>query len=174
MLKKHFWITNFVFFQAIWFACAFVQGLAIPIASILLISHAFVTPTLKNDIYIAIFALIVGSLLDVALIHLDFIAFKNQASHVPIWLALLWCYFGTTYNHALGWLKQLPFYFVFVFGAVLGPSSYFAAGQIGVFEYKSHDLPLLLIHILSWGVLNLVFVKLSIFIDEFLPQKATH
>lgn len=165
MLKKHFWITNFVLFQTVWFVCALLSDIASLAVIVIILFHCFLTPTLKKDALLAGIVVVIGTLIDFILTQIGLLGFSSADGFLPFWLILLWLYFATTYNHALSWLKRLPAYGLFVFGAVLGPLSYYAAAKLDVLQYNVNDIDLLLIHVISWGVLNVCFVQTSKYID---------
>jgi hypothetical protein len=121
-----FFLTNAVFFQLVWFACAIYQQSSIVIVSLLIVIHFILSPSPLNDFKVLVLSL-VGISVDQALFVAGVIEFSSSSPVIPYWLILLWCYFAMCFNHSLRWTLSIPVWGQSILGGVFGTLSYLAA-----------------------------------------------
>lgn len=123
----------FVLFQSAWFANVLggAHGLPWigPLATAGLIAWAAWQYDGRRAIFRAGYGVVVGLVLDGALLGLDFVAFPQHAgAFLPLWMLALWAGFAAVLPHMVPWLAGRRGLAV-LFGFLGGPGAYWTAEQ---------------------------------------------
>lgn len=151
MINK-FSVINFVVFQLCWFTAAIYQQTGLFIMMSLLIVHFVLSPTKNNDIKVLLLAFL-GCIVDQVLFMLNVFEFTTNSPVIPMWLILLWCSLVLSLNHSLRWLLNTSVYIKLLLGAVLGPSSYFAALSFGALNTQLSSVTFIIFLAIVWSCL---------------------
>ncbi|HJP39077.1 MAG: DUF2878 domain-containing protein [Gammaproteobacteria bacterium] len=131
-------LVNMVFFQCVWFLA--VIGAANgnywlgPFSlMVFIIMHYFFSDTAKADYLLAVFAMVIGLIIETLFLRtgvLNFVGTAPSSEFAPLWVVVLWANFALIMNGCLQWLQRH-----LIFAALLGSSggavSYFAGIKLG-------------------------------------------
>jgi len=133
-------LTNFILFQAGWFACVLSVAHGQPwwgptAALVALAVHLlFVSRTdWRGEIRFVMIAGLFGIALDSTMSGLGVMSWTQPdqpAWLCPPWLLALWMVFPTSIGHSLGWMDRRP-WLAASFGLVGGPLTYLAGTKLG-------------------------------------------
>ncbi|HMM68154.1 MAG TPA: DUF2878 domain-containing protein [Dokdonella sp.] len=130
------WI-NFIAFQLVWFAAVGGAGhgywWAGPVALVAFVAwHLRRDVRARGDFRLMWIALALGfgtdTLMAAARLS-EYASAVPPAPLAPFWILSLWAGFALTLNHSMRWLTARPLLLV-PLAAVIGPTSYFAAGRV--------------------------------------------
>jgi Ser/Thr protein kinase RdoA (MazF antagonist) len=93
---------------------------------------------------------LLGTTVDSSLRWLGVFEFKQIAPLIPLWLMLLWALLATTLRHCLQWSAN-PWWLASLLGAVGGPLSYYAGGQLAGVQFPYGEVPTLLGIAVLWA-----------------------
>lgn len=153
-------ITNFVIFQAAWFACilAAPRGLWYlpPIAAIVAAVVHLVLIDIKaraREAQFLFFVTLLGTVIDAILVECDIIAHVSGVRPITyLWLASLWLAFATTLHASLNWLTNRTL-LATLFGLFGGPLAYIAGTKLGAVTLPRGNLSLVILA-LEWAILT--------------------
>ena len=161
------WVSNFVLFQAGWFACVLGAaygwsrvGTAVAVA--IVGWHMLRAPQPAQEMKLAAAAVLIGAVWESALVMLGWIAYPAGtliAGAAPHWILALWALFATALNVSMRWLKQRVLVAALL-GAISGPLSYWAAARLGAATFVE---PLYGVVALAagWAIIMPVLMALS-------------
>lgn len=153
------WVWSLVALDIGWFACVLgaawdVYWLGVVVVPGLAIVHILVVGTdrLRALVSLAVVALIVGLVLDTALIAAG--TYEPQRWLLPaplttIWLLMLWLNFALALDECLRWFQD-HLVAAALAGAVFGPSAYLAADRLGAARIADPVAGRLLLVSLAW------------------------
>ena len=151
-----YFVANLVAFQAVWAGCVIGAGafdmhaLAwLPTIALLLLTVR--SPVARIDLYLALFAILVGWSLDSLWIFLGILDFTHTSgSFAPYWIALLWLGLGQTINHSMVWFRDKGLLGAAIVG-LFAPVTYLSGERLGAVNVEQiHLLPVIC---LSWFIL---------------------
>lgn len=162
-------VGNFVFFNAVWFAC--VLGAAAGNAWIgLLALAAFATwqigisPHRLADIRLALIAGLIGFIVDTGYAWSGLVQYADPApsgSTAPWWIVALWMNFALALNHSLKWLQPYPL-LAAAFGLIGGPLAYYGGIKLGA-VFPQVPLPqVMIVFGLAWAVVTPLFTVIAL------------
>ena len=146
-------LANAVLFQLGWFACVLGGDslwLLIPVA-VLLIHHLWISRP-GQDSRLILWVVLLGIAVDSSLRGLGVMEFQHAAALIPLWLIMLWAMLATTLRHCLRWSAR-PWWLASVTGAVGGPLSYYAGGQLAGVQFPMGVWPTLIGFAVLWALL---------------------
>ena len=146
-------ILNLAAFQTGWLAAVLgaAQGLAWlgpTVAAGAIALHLGVACRRSLEVRLLGAAVVVGVVLEQALLVAGFTLYPGDPSWVPLWMLALWPLFATSLNVSLAWLKPHRRLAV-IAGAVAGPLAYAAGEALGAIRLEGHALPAIA---LGWAV----------------------
>lgn len=146
-------LANAALFQLGWFAC--VMGgnslwLLVPIGA--LVIHLLWISGWAEEGRLILSVVIVGTSVDSALRWLGVFEFSDYTPLIPLWLMLLWALLATTLRHCLSWTAR-PWWRACALGAISGPLSYYAGGQLAGVQFPYGQLPTLIGIAMLWALL---------------------
>lgn len=130
-------ITNFVWFQSIWWLVVLLQNASIPYVFGLLIVWLAISPKRFADAALFVVIFVFGVVVDSSLTYLGIYRFDttHQIANapswlIPIWLGSLWSGLAGTLLHSMTLFKDRPL-IAATGGAVFAPLSYVAGANFG-------------------------------------------
>ena len=100
---------------------------------VFIIMHYFFSDTAKADYLLAVFAMVIGLIIETLFLRtgvLNFVGTAPSSEFAPLWVVVLWANFALIMNGCLQWLQRH-----LIFAALLGSSggavSYFAGIKLG-------------------------------------------
>ncbi|MFJ7110327.1 DUF2878 domain-containing protein [Pseudomonas sp. NPDC098740] len=150
MLEK---LANAALFQLGWFVCV-VGGnsLWLLVAVGALVIHLLWISSWEQEGRLILSVVLIGTAVDSALRWLGVFEFMDLPPLIPLWLMLLWALLATTLRHCLLWSAE-PWWRASLLGAVGGPLSYYAGGQLAGVQFPYGHLPTLIGIGLLWALL---------------------
>ncbi len=145
---------NYGLYQIGWFACVLGAasghaGLGLLIGALTEATHIVLARRRRDEITLAISALIIGAAVDMIQIALGTLRFQGSTitpPFPPLWLALLWMQFAATLRFSLRWLTPGR---AVIFGALGGPLAFMGASGLGVVQLDPRVWP----SVISLGIL---------------------
>jgi len=152
-------LLNILGFNLSWFGLILLGNLFIPVSLFWLGLHIYRCKQPKAEIKLIISIVLIGTLVDTALLSADILIFSNQY-FIPLWLITLWSSFATTIAHSLNFLenskvRQSLIGFFFPPLSYIGGASFTSVG----FGYNKVETFLILGSI--WSILMVLFFYLS-------------
>ena len=130
-------ITNFVWFQSIWWLVVLLQDASIPYVIGLLVVWLVISPKRFADAILFVTIFLFGLVVDSSLTYLGIYRFDttHQIANapswlIPVWLGLLWSGLAGTLLHSMTLFKNRPL-IAAIGGAVFAPLSYVAGANFG-------------------------------------------
>lgn len=146
-------VANAVLFQLGWFACvAGGSSVWLLVALAVLVIHLLWISRWADEGRLILSVVLLGTTVDSSLRWLGVFDFTDVAPLIPLWLMLLWALLATTLRHCLAWTAH-PWWLASVCGAVGGPLSYFAGGQLAGVQFPYGQWPTLIGIGLLWAAL---------------------
>ncbi|MGE8189347.1 DUF2878 domain-containing protein [Pseudomonas sp. NPDC086278] len=146
-------LANAVLFQIGWFACVVGgSGLWLLVALAVLVIHLLWISRWADEGRLILSVVLLGTTVDSSLRWLGVFDFNDVAPLIPLWLMLLWALLATTLRHCLQWTAT-PWWLGSVLGAVGGPLSYYAGGQLAGVSFPYGQWPTLIGIGLLWALL---------------------
>jgi hypothetical protein len=152
-------LGNALAFNGFWALACVGQDAALPITIAALVILVLATPDIGKTCLLAARIATIGILADIVLTRSEIFIFPDHA-FVPLWLALLWLGFSTTLVRSLKFLNR-HLLLAALFGAIGGPSSYFAGYRFGAVEFGYELIPTLLLLAAIWACLLPLFFTLA-------------
>lgn len=152
-------VGNALAFNGFWALACIGQDAALPFTIAALVILVLATPDLGKTSLLAARVATIGLLVDIVLTRSEIFVFSNHA-FVPLWLVLLWFGFSTTLVRSLKFLNR-HLLLAALFGAIGGPSSYFAGHRFGAVEFGYELIPTLLLLAVIWACLLPLFFTLA-------------
>jgi len=160
-------ISNFILFQAAWFAAVLGAAKGMPwlgpLAMVPVLGvHLTLAENRSGELKLLVGAGILGFLFDTALVAAGvFMPVANLLPRPfsPPWMVALWLNFAATLNVSLAWLRG-HYALAAAFGAVGGPLAYYSGAKMGATEVLPSQGGLLVLAIV-WGVMTPVLVWLA-------------
>ncbi|TFB42709.1 DUF2878 domain-containing protein [Pseudomonas sp. F01002] len=146
-------LANAALFQIGWFACVIGgSGLWLLVALAVLVIHLLWISRGADEGRLILSVLLLGTTVDSSLRWLGVFDFNDVAPLIPPWLMLLWALLATTLRHCLQWTAN-PWWLGSLLGAVGGPLSYYAGGQLAGVQFPFGQSPTLIGIGLLWALL---------------------
>lgn len=131
-------LTNFLLFQASWFACVLAGAggrpwLAVAVAAVLVCWHLARASHPRSELALIGIACLIGAVFDGALAASGLATYSSPnpaAGLAPAWIVAMWGCFATTLNVSLRWLRFRPL-LSSLFGLAGGPLAYVAGAALG-------------------------------------------
>ena len=160
-------VSNFLLFQAGWFACVIGAAQDAPWAGSLIAlaivgGHLARAAHPQRELALVLLAGLIGALWDSALAATGWIAFASGQwvpATAPHWMVALWMIFATTLNVSLAWLKQ-RLLIAALAGSIGGPLAYFGGAKLGALEFVA-PVPALIALAVGWGLLTPLLLMLA-------------
>lgn len=174
------WATSFVFFHLMWWGVLYL-GRTLPskdwtshlmamIAVTLLflvVQYKYVSVKPKQDLKLAIFAMIIGALMDSGMFlvgmmkpgpALSLWPSQCQFVVVAVTFAFLWAIFSSTIDTNLGPLRtRLPVFIIAC--SFFGPLTYIGPEKAGFITYGEPRVIALILHGVLWGIWAFILAK---------------
>ncbi|MDD0995826.1 DUF2878 domain-containing protein [Pseudomonas sp. TNT2022 ID1044] len=146
-------LANALLFQLGWFACVMGgNSLWLLVALAALVIHLLWISSWGREGRLILAVVVLGTAVDSFLRWLGVFEFKDLSPLIPLWLMLLWALLATTLRHCLHWSAS-PMWRASLLGAVGGPLSYYAGGQLAGVRFPFGVLPTLIGLGLLWALL---------------------
>lgn len=146
-------LANALLFQLGWFACVMGgNSLWLLVALAALVIHLLWISSWGREGRLILAVVVLGTAVDSFLRWLGVFEFKDLSPLIPLWLMLLWALLATTLRHCLDWSAS-PMWRASLLGAVGGPLSYYAGGQLAGVRFPFGVLPTLIGLGLLWALL---------------------
>ncbi|WP_212626573.1 DUF2878 domain-containing protein [Pseudomonas sp. PP3] len=146
-------LANALLFQLGWFACVMGgNSLWLLVALAALVIHLLWISSWVREGRLILGVVVLGTAVDSFLRWLGVFEFKDLSPLIPLWLMLLWALLATTLRHCLRWSAR-PMWRASLLGAVGGPLSYYAGGQLAGVQFPFGVLPTLIGLGLLWALL---------------------
>ncbi len=162
-----FTVSNFVFFQTLWFSCVLgaggyglhwlALGALVPISVL-----TWFSKTRAADVAVAIVALCMGLIIDNLWINLGILSYPDSV-FAPYWIALLWVGLGLTVNHSMSWFRDRPLIGSAIVGA-FAPVTYLTGQRFGAVVVE--ELFLTVAISVSWFLLFYGLARFSLWMLE--------
>lgn len=142
-------VSNFLLFQAGWFACVMGGANGMPwlgpiaVVSILTI-HLSQAKAPGKEIIIILMAMVLGTTWDSILVSTGLLTYPSGMLNdqvAPYWIIAMWALFATTFNVSMNWMKGRLFIAV-LFGGIGGPLAYYAGHKLGAVNWQESMLVL--------------------------------
>ena len=127
-------LVNFLLFQVTWFACVIGGGVygniwpGVGCVTLLILTLRH-SRSMRQDVMLAIGAMLFGWLLDTAWSRLGVVEFPGLTI-APSWIVLLWLAVALTVNHSLRFLRDRPLLGAIVVG-LAAPVTYLVGDRLG-------------------------------------------
>jgi hypothetical protein len=145
-------LANALLFQLGWFACVMGgDGPWLLLGATVLVIHLLWIGTWAEEGRLLISVALLGTVLDSFLHWLGVFEFQQVTLLIPFWLMLLWALLATTLRHCLAWSAR-PWWLAAALGAVGGPLSYYAGGQLAGVHFPYGTWPTLVGLGVLWGL----------------------
>jgi hypothetical protein len=155
--RRQFQWLNLLWFQLIWLIAVYFTQQAVYFLLFSLLSHFYLTPTRRHDLWVMASVTLVGASADLLLKQAGVMFFIDGVLF-PLWLLILWAHFALALNHGMAWLTRFPFYLQAVFGGIFGPISYYAGYKMGAVSFPLPLHSTLLILAVIWFCLLPVYL----------------
>lgn len=152
-------LGNALAFNGFWALACIGQDTALPFTVAALFILVIATPDPGKTGLLAARIATIGILVDIVLTRSEIFVFPEHA-FLPLWLALLWLGFSTTLVRSLKFLNR-HLLLAALFGAIGGPSSYFAGYRFGAVDFGHELIPTLLLLAVIWACLLPLFFTLA-------------
>ncbi|MDG0979607.1 MAG: DUF2878 domain-containing protein [Halieaceae bacterium] len=152
-------LGNALAFNGFWALACVGQDAALPFTVAALAILILATQNVVKTCLLAARIATIGILVDVVFTRSEIFVFPEHA-FVPLWLALLWLGFSTTLVRSLKFLNR-HLLLAALFGAIGGPSSYFAGYRFGAVEFGYPLATTLLVLAVTWACLLPLFFTLA-------------
>lgn len=168
-------LVNVILFQLGWFACVLGAASGIPWVGtlgvmIILAHHLHSANSLEKELQLLSLVLLIGFIWDSLLVAFGILDYNSGLFHTslaPHWIIAMWALFSTTLNVSLNWLKS-RYLLSAVFGALGGPSAYYAGLKLGAVSMPSETQALVALA-LGWSLIMPTLVLLSERFNGFQP-----
>ena len=173
-------VSNFVLFQAAWFACILGAAHGWPwsgtaVVALVVAWHVLRAPQPLAELKLAMAATGIGFLWENLLMHtgiVQFISGKFIDALAPGWILAMWALFAITLNVSLRWLKG-RWLLAFVMGAIAGPASYAAGVRMGAAVLPQPVVSLAVLSV-GWALLTPLLLLLSQRWNGMQPPEGAH
>ena len=166
-------LGNALMFNGFWALACVGQDAALAITVLALGILILATEDIEKTCLLGARIGTIGLLVDIVLTRSDIFVFPDHR-FLPLWLALLWLGFSTTLVRSLKFLNR-HLLLAALFGAIGGPSSYFAGYRFGAVEFGYELIPTLLLLAVVWAcLLPLFFTLARQLYDEDLAYVSAH
>jgi len=172
--------TNFVVFQAAWFAAVLgaahrspLWGTAGVVAAIAW--HLAVSARPAQEARLVGIACLIGLLVESANAWLGNVAYPSgqpDPHFAPYWMVALWGLLAIALNVTMRWLKG-RYWLAALLGAVAGPASFASGVKLGGAEFM-HAGPALVTMAFTWGLLMPALMWLSMHFDGVAVPEPAH
>jgi hypothetical protein len=152
-------VGNALAFNGFWALACVGQDKTLFITGVVLIALILATDNIARTCLLAARITTIGLLVDSVLTRSEVFIFPDH-TFVPLWLGLLWAGFSTTLARSLKFLNR-HLTLAALFGAIGGPSSYFAGQRFGAVEFGYELMPTLLLLAAIWACLLPLFFGLT-------------
>ena len=136
-------LVNILIYQVIWFLAVFAGNIGALCGALLLPVHLLMSGKRGFDLWMMVFMLAAGLVIDGTLQHIGFYTFSSGGFPIPFWLAVIWVGLAITPGHSLIWMRPRPVLCA-IFGALGGPAAYWAGVRLGAAGFN-WPLPLSLL-----------------------------
>lgn len=144
-------IYNALVFNVAWLICVFGGDyIAVPTAFLVIAVHCYFFSENPKEILLILVILVLGVLVDSALIRSGLLLPPGESLWPPWWLVCLWGLFATTLNHSLKWF-QTHALFAVVLGGVAGSMTYLAGTRLSDFSLKHPQVTTLAAMFVVWA-----------------------
>lgn len=173
-MSRFMMISNFVLFQAGWFACVLGGANNMPllgsVIAVLIISvHLWRSNNAVNEFKLIGIAVLIGLLFESILVSTQLAHYRNGMFHqglAPYWMILMWPVFATTLNVSMQWVKQLSTVWLGLLGALFAPLAYLAGARLNAVAFDNTLMSLSVIAI-AWAVLFPALVECARHFDGY-------
>ncbi len=133
---KIFALFNALWFQGGWWLAILQQDQVIGWLVLGLVLHWVVSPQRRADLTMMACVVPVGCLFDGLMNYTGVIGFNGGSVTlgVPVWLAMVWCYFACTLNHSMAWLAGIPKLWLAGLGGISAMASYYGGTRLDAAE----------------------------------------
>ncbi|MGB0866414.1 MAG: DUF2878 domain-containing protein [Granulosicoccaceae bacterium] len=131
----HLLILDALCLQVAWFTAAILQDSSTPWLCALLLLRIGLDGGRWHSLKPALLVATAGVSLELFMIQAGLSQY-NSATHLPVWLPLLWVLFGFTFGRSMNWLLSSPLPLQSALGALAGTLTYFSANAFGVLDLK--------------------------------------
>lgn len=146
-------LANAVLFQLGWFACVMGgNSLWLLVALAALVIHLLWISNRAEEGRLILSVVLLGTVVDSVLLWLGVFEFKDLSPLIPLWLMVLWGLLASTLRHCLRW-SAAPLWRASLLGAIGGPLSYYAGGQLAGVQFPFGVLPTMIGLGLLWALL---------------------
>jgi hypothetical protein len=161
--------SNFILFQAAWFAAVLGAAKGMPwlgpLAMVPVLGvHLTLAENRSGELKLLVASGILGFLFDTTLIAAGVflpVPYLLPRPFSPPWMVALWLNFAATLNVSMSWLRGRLLLTAF-FGAIGGPLAYYSGARMGATEALP-SLGGMLVLAIGWGCMTPVLVWLARF-----------
>ena len=152
-------IVSAVVFQVTWVSAAFLYTELATLGVVSLYLLLRFSPESKfTMMMLSAVAVSLGIIMDAVLYACQIYSFPTTEVmplvNIPLWLLLMWLAFSSSLFSTLHWALSKPIMFVLIC-AVFGPLSYVVGKQIGIINFHTAHLWIM---VLAWGIWASVFL----------------
>ena len=152
-------LLNILGFNVSWFGLILLGNLFIPVSLFWLGLHIYRCKQPKAEIKLIISLVLIGTLVDTALLSANILIFSNEY-FIPLWLITLWASFAATVGHSLKFLECSKVLQSLI-GFFVPPVSYIAGASFSSVGFGYNKVETFLILGSIWSVLMVLFFCLS-------------
>ena len=146
-------LINALLFQIGWLACVIGgNSLWLLVTLGVLVFHVLWISRWADEGRLILSVVMLGTTVDSSLRWLGVFDFNDIAPLIPLWLMLMWALLATTLRHSLQWTAS-PWWLASLLGAVAGPLSYYAGGQLAGVQFPYGQWPTLIGLGILWSLL---------------------
>jgi len=168
-------VINMLLFQAGWFACVLGAATGRPwigaIAATAIVAwHLARAMRPMREFALVGAAVAAGAVFETLLVQSGWVRFDQGvllAGTAPYWMVALWANFATTLNVSLRALRPYP-WLAALFGAIGGPTAYWAGAGLGAMEFVAVGLALAAIGA-GWALLAPALFGAARRLDGYAP-----
>jgi hypothetical protein len=165
-------LTNFLMFQAGWFATVLGAANGAPwIGPVVVLAivaiHLRSARRPQSEALLVASAVALGLVADSLLLATGWIAYPNGGwvpGLAPYWIVGLWALFATTLNVSMGWLSGRML-LAALFGAIGGPLSYLAGARLGAMTFVDTTAAVIALAV-CWAMMMPILMKLAAYFDR--------
>lgn len=137
-------------------------GVAIPVAALLMMQYRDDLQIFYRDVFLAIYALLIGLIMESVFIYLDLIHYKtlNIIPFLPpIWIMSLYILFALTLNHSFTILNKSPIFVVLV--GCMVPLTYLAGHRMGAADFPHGVQAMIAFFVPVWIVFLTLLTRIN-------------
>ncbi len=160
-------LVNFAAFQVGWFSSVIGAAKQMPWLGplaflVVLAVHLQQARRPQHELRLVLACGVIGIFFESLLVICGWVTYPSGFINellAPYWIVTMWMLFGTTLNLSMGWMKGRPL-LAAIFGAIGGPSSYYAGHKLGGIEFLDF-YPAMLALAIGWALFMPVLMKLA-------------